>query len=146
MFESVRAALLPLIVVGCLAGIQSARAQSGSAAPPASGPDPADAAATVPVTVYQSVFGAYQRPGADKPIPWKAANDEVGRIGGWRAYAREASQSRATVDASTPPPQTPTAPEGAKPPAGPEGAKTPATPAVAKPPTGGHSGHGQPMK
>ena len=144
MFESVRAALLPLIVVvGCLAGIHPARAQSGSAAP-ASGPDPADAAAAVPVTVYHSVFGADQRPGADKPIPWKAANDEVGRIGGWRTYAREASQSAAT--AGTTPPPTPTGTEGTKPATGPEGAKPAAAPAVAKPPTSGHSGHGQPMK
>lgn len=25
-----------------------------------------------------------------QPVPWREANEQVGRIGGWRAYAREA--------------------------------------------------------
>ncbi len=39
---------------------------------------------------YSSPIGAYQRH-ADQPVgAWRAANDQVGRIGGWKAYAKEA--------------------------------------------------------
>lgn len=39
---------------------------------------------------YQSPIGAYQAY-ADQPVgSWREANDRVGRIGGWKAYAREA--------------------------------------------------------
>ena len=38
-----------------------------------------------------SAFDGY-RPYADQPVaPWARSNATVGRIGGWRAYAREAS-------------------------------------------------------
>ncbi|MFB0899663.1 MAG: hypothetical protein QMB14_08670 [Polaromonas sp.] len=40
---------------------------------------------------YTSPLRAYQAY-ADEPIQsWREANDRVGRIGGWRAYAKEAS-------------------------------------------------------
>ena len=39
---------------------------------------------------YRSAFSNY-RPYADEPVAsWQKANDLVGRIGGWKAYAREA--------------------------------------------------------
>ncbi len=38
---------------------------------------------------YTSSIGRYQAY-TDQPVqPWREANDLVGRIGGWRAYARE---------------------------------------------------------
>ena len=41
--------------------------------------------------VYQSPISGYQ-PYADQPVQsWREANDRVGRIGGWRAYAKEAA-------------------------------------------------------
>ena len=44
---------------------------------------------------YSSAFEGYQ-PYTEQPVaPWRAANDNVGRIGGWRAYAREAQQGAA---------------------------------------------------
>ena len=52
----------------------------------------------------------------DKGFPWKEANDTVGKVGGWRAYAKEAQD-----------PQTP----GTQPPAA-AGASAP------------HAGHGKP--
>jgi hypothetical protein len=58
-------------------------------------PDPLDARAAVPPAVYRSVLDAY-RNAASKPaaaVGWKQANDEVTRIGGWRAYARESAAS-----------------------------------------------------
>jgi|CXWL01.1.fsa_nt_gi hypothetical protein len=53
-------------------------------------PDPADPAAVVPSATYRSSFSGYRRM-ADEPVAdWRTSNDAVARIGGWRAYAREA--------------------------------------------------------
>ena len=57
------------------------------------------------------------RPFADQPVaPWAQSNATVGRIGGWRAYAREASggpQAPETQPAApAPQPAAPT-PQGA---------------------------------
>ena len=54
--------------------------------------DPLDPAASTPAAVHRSAFAGYQRSRDDKLLPWKQANDEVARIGGWRSYAREAAQ------------------------------------------------------
>lgn len=58
---------------------------------PSRQPEPADPNVAVPPVVYESPFTP-AHPLVDEPHPWKAANDLVGRIGGWRTYAREASQ------------------------------------------------------
>jgi hypothetical protein len=50
-----------------------------------------------PPTAYRSAFDDYKRHRDEPLIPWRQANDAVGRIGGWRAYAREAQ--------GTPPPE-----------------------------------------
>lgn len=53
--------------------------------------DPADPTRAVPRLEHRSVLRQY-RPAHDvPPIDWRAANDTVTRIGGWRAYAREAA-------------------------------------------------------
>lgn len=54
--------------------------------------DPLDAAAAVPPLTYESSFNGYRLLGNDKVGGWKEANDNVGRIGGWRVYAREAAE------------------------------------------------------
>lgn len=59
---------------------------------PARQPDPLDHGAKVPAVAYESAFSRYRRAGDDKAIPWREANDTAARIGGWRAYAREAQQ------------------------------------------------------
>ena len=65
-------------------------ASSSSTAPQAGPPAVVDPAA---------VFSAY-RPYADQQVSsWREANDEVGRIGGWQAYAREA---QAPADSNPP--------------------------------------------
>jgi hypothetical protein len=56
------------------------------------GPDPLDPKAEVPAQRYESSLAGYRRSGEAKPIGWREANDTVNRIGGWRAYAREAQQ------------------------------------------------------
>ena len=77
------------LVFCCLAMACSALATAALAqqpAPSAARPPATDAA---PSSVYHSAWAGY-RPFADeKVISWKDANDEVRRIGGWRAYLRE---------------------------------------------------------
>ncbi len=75
----------------------AAAAQAGHEAPAAGRASPLDAAADVPAVTYDSAFARY-RPHADQALrPWKDANDNVGRIGGWRSYAREAAQEEPAV-------------------------------------------------
>lgn len=65
-------------------------------APPASAP----AASSPAGAVYRSAFDGY-RAYREQPVQsWRAANDLVGRIGGWQAYAREAQGSPAAGAAS----------------------------------------------
>jgi hypothetical protein len=59
----------------------------------AEAPNPLDPTAQVPRAAYVSPLAAYRRWGEDQPVPWRQANETVNRIGGWRAYAREAQQS-----------------------------------------------------
>lgn len=78
-------ALTGLLFALCL----TAQAQSN---PGATRPDPLDPRASVPAPVYRSSLAAHRRAGEDKPVTWREANDTVTRIGGWRAYTREAQQ------------------------------------------------------
>jgi hypothetical protein len=96
--------------------------------------DPAAVDSATPATQYQSPFKDYRPLGDDKRTPWRAANDEVGKIGGWRAYLRESQEANKAAPASTP---------ASKP--------TPSAPLVApaksvmpdKPKPSEHAGHGQ---
>jgi hypothetical protein len=65
-------------------------------------PDPLDAAAPVPAPTYSSSLGSFRSSGDDKPVPWKEANDTTARIGGWRAYAREARAPAPAASAPLP--------------------------------------------
>ena len=49
--------------------------------------------AAVPPAPFKSAFEGYQPYSDDKMTGWKAANDEVARIGGWREYAKQAQQA-----------------------------------------------------
>ena len=74
--------------------------------PKAGKADPSDPMAVVPPTMYSSPLARFRPAGAIKLGSWQAANATVTRIGGWRAYAREASQPEpgAQPDASRPAP------------------------------------------
>ncbi len=78
-------------------------APAGAAdAPPQSPPqpakaDPLDANAAVPPAHHESAFKPLRPKRSEAPRSWKEANDEVARIGGWRAYAREAAQPDAAA-------------------------------------------------
>ena len=72
---------------------------------------PAALAASVPA--WRSAFDGY-RPFDDAPVAaWRASNDTVGRIGGWRAYAREAQEALAAPAPTPPSPTTGPAPAAA---------------------------------
>ena len=103
-----RLAALALLTLSIAA---PAMAQS---APTANRPDPIDASAAVPPLVYRSPFGARLAPPSAPAIGWKAANDTAARIGGWRAYAREAAapDAPAAAPAAAPPPGAASAPRG----------------------------------
>ena len=66
-------------------------------------PSPAPATQAAPAA-YRSAFEGYQAYRDEKIANWKEANDNVGRIGGWRAYAKEASQPPAPSTATQPVP------------------------------------------
>jgi hypothetical protein len=67
--------------------------------PAAARPDSADARAAVPPLEHHSAFARAPAGTASAPIGWREANDRVGRIGGWRTYAREAQAPAATASA-----------------------------------------------
>lgn len=97
--------------------------------------DPLDARARVPAAVYQSPLAGYRRLGEDRRISWKEANETVNRIGGWRAYAREAQQPDAAASA----PGTGKAPAAVPAPAP---SSAPAPGAAATPAPGAAAAHG----
>lgn len=88
-------------------------------------PDPLNPQAEVLATVHVSAFATYRAAEEPRVGGWKEANDTVARIGGWRAYAREAAAPAPAVVA-------PAAPAAA--------ARSPA----GKPGHPGHSGPSQP--
>ena len=88
---------LPVCLLAAIAA--TASAQTMAPLPPAA--DPANAQAAVPPAMHRSAFAGYRRHAEPAPIGWKEANDTVARIGGWRAYAREAAEPSAPA-ASTP--------------------------------------------
>lgn len=55
--------------------------------------DPTDEKNIVLPVLYQSPFRDYRPLGEDKNTSWKDANETVGKIGGWRVYAREAADA-----------------------------------------------------
>ena len=80
-----------------------------SALAPAKPVAPAAVADAAP-PAYRSALEGYQRYTDEKTVNWKEANDAAARIGGWREYAKEASQSQAQegpakLDSGTAPPK-----------------------------------------
>ncbi len=78
---------------------------SAAALPPA---PPAPPSALAAPAAYHSALDGYQPYTDEKTVNWKEANDTTARIGGWRTYAKEASQRESGArpqvpDAATPP-------------------------------------------
>ncbi len=112
-----------LALAAMLPGIACAQAQS-----------PPDGAAPPPALQYRSVFDGYRRNDDQRVGPWQEVNDTVGRIGGWRTYAKESVPAGGAAPTSpAPAPAIPAAPA-------PSG--TGAQPAPAGSMPGAHGGHG----
>lgn len=115
----------PLAVCALLALPAMAQVTPAPVAPPSA--TAANAATTRPsptLLPYASAWVDYQPFADEKVRPWKESNTTVEKIGGWRAYAKEAAQPEAKHD-------HPPAASSATP------AKTPAAPADP------HAGHGK---
>lgn len=84
----------PRTLSACLAAalLLAAPPAQAQRAPAAGLPDPLDARAEVPPASHDSPFAGYRAAGEDGVGSWREVNEAVNRIGGWRAYAREASQ------------------------------------------------------
>jgi hypothetical protein len=80
---------------------QSLTTADAASAAPAVRPDPLDPKAPVPVLSYASSFSRYRRLSDDKALSWRHANDTVGRIGGWRSYARESQEPAPVAPAAS---------------------------------------------
>ncbi len=85
-------------------------------------PDPGDPKAVVAPTLYRSAFDGYRTRTDEKIDSWKGANDNVGRIGGWRVYLKEAGEPDLPATGTAAPTK-------------------PASPAIDKPAPAGHGGH-----
>ena len=55
---------------------------------------------------FRSAFEGYKPYTEEKTIDWTRANDNVGKIGGWREYAREASQPETAAEPAAIPART----------------------------------------
>ncbi len=64
-------------------------------------PDPLDPATPVPPLTHSSVLTTAPSLSETPVGSWREANDTVNRIGGWRAYAREAKQPQSPPPATT---------------------------------------------
>lgn len=67
---------------------------------------PLDAAAPTRPLAHHPAFVHYRRHVDPVPLEWKASNDNVARIGGWRAHAHEANMPAGA------PPEAPAASPG----------------------------------
>ena len=93
-------------------------------------PNPADPAAAVPLTKYESVFTGYT-PHRDQGVaPWREANDEVARAGGHAGIFRDHGKHTPAKPAA----KSPVGGTSAKPDAG-------SAPKPGEKPVQDHSGH-----
>lgn len=78
---------------------------SGAAIAQVGAPSPTTVLTAEPATTsFRSALDGYQPHTDEKIRSWKDANDTTARIGGWRAYAKEAQQGAAADTASQPDP------------------------------------------
>lgn len=92
---------LAVATAALLATAVQAQPQTKGAAP--ARPDPLDPKAAVPALAYRSAFDGYRAATVPEVGSWPQANDTVTRIGGWRAYAREAAAPATPAAAASAP-------------------------------------------
>ncbi len=66
-------------------------------------PEAKPGAASASALRYESVFARYRSYRDEKTGSWRESNDTVDRIGGWRAYAKEAQSPESTAPAKANP-------------------------------------------
>ena len=103
IYFDLRAPLVTLALLAASLGTMQASAQALGTAPAL--PIPTALAETAPLP-YRSTLEGYKRYSDEKIVNWKDANDAVARIGGWRAYAKEASKDPSPDGAAKPAPIT----------------------------------------
>ena len=82
-----------LVLISAFPGLSAAQ----STAPA----NPAPVAQTTPPPAFRSAMDGYRPYTEESTVNWKDANDTTARIGGWRAYAKEARQPQ-TLEAPSP--------------------------------------------
>jgi len=93
--------LLPALLCAMTLAAAAQPLASTTPTPPATaanGPrraDPLDARAPVPPVRHVPLLVPARRPLDVAAVPWREANDTTARIGGWKAYAREAQPAEA---------------------------------------------------
>ena len=92
-FYSSRVAWPSIAFLGLAA--TAVHAQTGASTAPAA---TVKAPATAPA--FSSVFDGYQPYSEEKTANWRQANDNTARIGGWRAYAKEAAEPNPAASTS----------------------------------------------
>jgi hypothetical protein len=130
-----------LVPAGLLLDVTSLQAQSNLTTRQ---PDPNDPSVVVPAAQYRSGFDGYRYLRDEPVLSWKESNDLVGRIGGWRVYAREAAPAESPSGTpSGTPPGTPSGTSPATQPATqPSKQSAPLSPSSGQGGTGtGHEGH-----
>jgi len=84
----------------CLLGLGALLSVSGVVAQPVVGVVATTTSQVgAPALEYVSPIGDYKAYEPQSIQSWKEANDNVGRIGGWRNYSREKSQSQPSSSA-----------------------------------------------
>lgn len=96
-----------LVLALCLAGplataqvtSKGQAVSSGAVAAASAAPAPPHSPAAPASSTYRSAFEGYRGFKEETPVPWKRANETVGRIGGWKAYASEAQDESGAAGA-----------------------------------------------
>ena len=102
MFAAVCASLLGTLQMSHAQPAAPQGGLKGSNAAPSVRPAPLDPQAAVPAVTYRSPLAGYKRHAQEPVASWQKSNETVNRIGGWRAYTREAAR-----ELSAPPPAVP---------------------------------------
>lgn len=99
-----------LILAAAAACLPASAAAQAAEAPPTSRPE--DSRVSIPALVYQTPFAQYRPLSESKVSSWKFVNDEVGRIGGWKVYARESYEAAVPAATGATLPNAPAQPPG----------------------------------
>ena len=78
-------------------------------------PAPSNSATKPGAVPVRSAFDGYQTYDEEALSNWKAANENVARIGGWREYARQAQSEDPTPSRTVAPEAKPSVEPGVKP-------------------------------